>query len=327
MMEAIKKFLILTVILFALSCSNDDSSNKDENNGTVKDIYVCGSEKIINNGKLLAIVWKNGVATSLTDGTKNASASDIFVVGEKVYVVGSEDNNSGEAVAKIWINGVPENLTDEPSFANKVIVSGSYVYVLGHVFENGSYVEKIWKNGVVSEIQGLITNFAVNNEDVYTVGFDNQRAKVWKNGVSSNLTNGMFYSVANDIEIKDNDVYIVGEEDIESISVAKLWKNGVGSNLSDVKLHSTAKEISIVGNDIYVSGTQNNPAYTSIIWKNGKEIWSKENIQTKGLKVIGKDFYMLSNAEDKAKILKNGVVENLSSAFYSNANALFITTN
>jgi len=41
------------------------------------DVYVAGFE---NNGtKDVAKVWKNGVATSLTDGTNWATARSIFV--------------------------------------------------------------------------------------------------------------------------------------------------------------------------------------------------------------------------------------------------------
>lgn len=283
-MRTIQKLSIVIIILSILSCSNDNSSSEPETIATVKDIYVCGYEKKSNVGKLIATVWKNGIATSLTDGTKDAVATDIAVSGENVYVVGGEENSKGIYLAKIWINGVSVDLTEQPSDAKKVIVSGGDIYVLGYVLENNSYVEKIWKNGIMSEIEieGITTSLAVNNGDVYIVGFHDQVAKVWKNGIFSNLTSGMFYSVANDIEIKDNDVYIVGEEDVASVSVAKVWKNGVATDLSDGKLHNTAKAISIAGNDIYVSGTQfKNMVNSSKVWKNGKEIWSKENIVTK----------------------------------------------
>lgn len=323
-MKTIKNILIVITVFCVLSCSSDNSSN-EETKATVKDIYVCGYEKKTNEGKFIATVWKNGVATSLTDGTKNADAYDIFVAGKNIYVVGSELNSNGDPVAKIWINGAPQILTDEPnSYGEKVIVSNNDIYVLFYVLENDSYVRKIWKDGVISETQGGVTNFAVNNGDVYMVGYDGQYAMLWKNGVGSKLTNGEFSSVANDIEIKDNNVYIVGSEQ----SNAKLWKNGVGSNLIDGNLSRTAKEISIVGDDIYVSGITYNPfTFRSLIWKNGEEIWSLENFETIGLKVVGKDFFMISNSNNTAKLVKNGVAENLSSSIYSTATGLFITTN
>ncbi len=61
------------------------------------DVYVAGWEVevtevapgsfIITN---VAKVWKNGVATALTDGTNPAVARDIAVVGPDVYVAGAE---------------------------------------------------------------------------------------------------------------------------------------------------------------------------------------------------------------------------------------------
>jgi hypothetical protein len=42
------------------------------------DVYVPGNE--FNDTKSVAKVWKNGVATSLTDGTQDAYSYDIFLV-------------------------------------------------------------------------------------------------------------------------------------------------------------------------------------------------------------------------------------------------------
>ena len=76
---------VITVFC-VLSCSSDNSSN-EETKATVKDIYVCGYEKKTNEGKFIATVWKNGVVTSLTDGTKNADANDIFVAGKNIMLL------------------------------------------------------------------------------------------------------------------------------------------------------------------------------------------------------------------------------------------------
>jgi hypothetical protein len=42
--------------------------------------YAAGYEKNGSNSKLVAKVWKNGVATSLTNGTNPAEVSSLFVV-------------------------------------------------------------------------------------------------------------------------------------------------------------------------------------------------------------------------------------------------------
>jgi hypothetical protein len=74
------------------------------------DVYAAGYES--NGSKTVAKVWKNGAATSLTDGTKAADAKAMYVSGSDVYVAGNEVNSSGNAVAKVWKNGVATSLTD-----------------------------------------------------------------------------------------------------------------------------------------------------------------------------------------------------------------------
>lgn len=64
-------------------------------------VYAAGYETNAA-GNAVAKVWKNGTATpALTDGTEDASASVLVVVGGDVYVSGFENNALGVAVAKI----------------------------------------------------------------------------------------------------------------------------------------------------------------------------------------------------------------------------------
>ncbi|MEO7976612.1 hypothetical protein [Flavobacterium sp.] len=173
-MKTIKKLSILIAIFCILSCSNDDYSNEDETKATVKDIYVCGMEIRSNGGKYIATFWKNGVVTSLTDGSKNAIANDIAVVGNDVYVAGYEENYEGLEVAKVWKNGTPTILDASPGSANLIVVNGIDVYVKGTVNKNGKYKAKIWKNALeLFAAEGAIRGIAVNNTDVYAVGSEN----------------------------------------------------------------------------------------------------------------------------------------------------------
>ncbi|MEP6467993.1 MAG: hypothetical protein ABJB05_16900, partial [Parafilimonas sp.] len=41
------------------------------------DVYLGGTE--YNGSRYVAKVWKNGIATNLTDGSKNAGVSSVFV--------------------------------------------------------------------------------------------------------------------------------------------------------------------------------------------------------------------------------------------------------
>jgi hypothetical protein len=99
------------------------------------DVYAGGYE---NNGtKNVAKIWKNGVATSLTNGCNDGFVASVFVSGTDVYAVGWENNKSLNDIAKIWKNGVATQLSSaltNNSRAFSVRVYGSDVYVAG--FEN-----------------------------------------------------------------------------------------------------------------------------------------------------------------------------------------------
>ena len=98
------------------------------------DIYVAG---IDNSGaKGVAKVWKNGKELyDLTDGSKEANAYSVFVVGGDVYTAGSEYNNSTNNVAKVWKNDKElYALTDgtKSGESNSVFVADDKVYTAGY---------------------------------------------------------------------------------------------------------------------------------------------------------------------------------------------------
>jgi len=72
-------------------------------------VFVGGYEFMGN--AYAARIWKNGVATSLTDGARTAFLYSVFVENGTVYAAGVENNGSMN-VAKLWKNGVVTNLTD-----------------------------------------------------------------------------------------------------------------------------------------------------------------------------------------------------------------------
>ena len=75
-----KKTILLFAIIFSLfSCSKDDETTSSSSSTTpiAKDIYTCGYEG--NGSKLVAKVWKNRIATILTDGTQVAKLYGIDI--------------------------------------------------------------------------------------------------------------------------------------------------------------------------------------------------------------------------------------------------------
>ena len=88
------------------------------------DIYVAGYDYSGANG--VAKVWKNKKAIFKTDGSKHAIARSVYVVGEDIYVTGTE----GDA-AKVWKNG--EELYELAGNGNaySIVVHNGDVYVAG----------------------------------------------------------------------------------------------------------------------------------------------------------------------------------------------------
>jgi hypothetical protein len=91
------------------------------------DVYVVGDKYITQNGPSKGMLWKNGIATNLTNGTTIAKASSVYVTGNDVYVCGYEINQVGayRSNGKIWKNGVPSvvSKTNNNLYPTSIIVS------------------------------------------------------------------------------------------------------------------------------------------------------------------------------------------------------------
>ncbi len=87
------RILLLISILPFSGCTRGGHS-ASSGKPTIRDVYVAGYE---NNGtKDVAKIWKNGVATPLTNGANNAYALSVYVSGTDVYVAGFEYNGVKE---------------------------------------------------------------------------------------------------------------------------------------------------------------------------------------------------------------------------------------
>ena len=292
-----------------------------------RDIYVAGWE--INGSEIgVAKYWKNGVAVSLTDGTRSASAFCIAVVDSDVYVAGFEyENNGTRFVAKYWKNGVAILLTDgtNNSEALSITVAGSDIYVAGWE-TNGSYgsVAKYWKNGVAVPLTdgtkyAKATSITVVGSDVYVSGFDGKFAKYWKNGQEFALNDGTNWAVANSIAVAGSDVYVAGNETGANVYVVKYWKNDMAVSLGQGVNEADATSIAAVDGNVYVAGYNDlGSPNMAKYWKNGQELAlsGPNNFAiAMDIAVAGSDVYVaggeVNGSTDVAKYWRNGVAVSL----------------
>ena len=310
---------------------------------TTPDVYVAGSIGYD------AVLWKNGIANYLTNGSisTTASANSVFVTGTDVYVAGYQHSSWGD-IAKVWKNGVATNLggglypngSSYDAHANSVFVSGTDVYVAGYAFNAAI----IWKNGVATTLAGGTTNnyaeafsVVVSGTDVYVAGaaevpFPNSlAAKVWKNGIAINLTtNGSAYASAQSVFLSGTDVYVAGRERFSGSAdpVGNIWKNSVATTLSNV--FSGANSVFVSGTDIYVAGT-GGVQQVATVWKNGVVTYlSNVSGKANSVFVYGTDVYVAggeygSSGNTAAKVWKNGLPINLTSGTTNSvANSIYV---
>src|SRR6188768_1789387 len=100
-----KNYLLIMIVLGFCSCKKDTAGTV-ASTGEV-DVYVAGYD--YRGDYRVATYWKNGQPIILTDGTKEAWATSISVVGSDVYVVGYEFNSF--YIPMYWKNGQAIALT------------------------------------------------------------------------------------------------------------------------------------------------------------------------------------------------------------------------
>jgi hypothetical protein len=91
----------------------------------------------------IAVYWKNGKATELTDRLTASVANSIFVQGNDVYIAGGIAGPDRFWRAAYWKNGVATILESKYSVANAITVFENDVYIAGN---RGIDTALYWKN-------------------------------------------------------------------------------------------------------------------------------------------------------------------------------------
>ena len=135
-----RKTFLMVAAVAAMLVATGFTACKPNSTPKEIDIYVAGYDKSGTNA--VAKVWKNKKAIFKTDGTKDAFANSVYVVGEDIYVAGEE----GKA-AKVWKNGEELYELVDKGIAYSMVVYNGDVYVAGYETEGSNDVAKVWKNG------------------------------------------------------------------------------------------------------------------------------------------------------------------------------------
>jgi hypothetical protein len=166
------------------------------NNSSSPDVYVAGATLHAVTGNLVATLWKNGVPTYLTDGTKDFEAHGVLISGTDVWVFGREAIGAGSNdEGKVWKNGAPFDFGGCGSgYVLGMFVSGTDVYIAGKCTSTPAGSFSIWKNGVVVATVTGISNrgpnaLFVSGSDIYFSGTDGTDQVLWKNGVTTTISN------------------------------------------------------------------------------------------------------------------------------------------
>ncbi|MCL1892791.1 MAG: Ig-like domain-containing protein [Holophagaceae bacterium] len=290
------------------------------------DIYVVGLS--ISGSQSAGVLWKNGVATALTDYKANVRAYSVTESNGNVYVAGQEDN-----LATLWTNGVAKRILPHRSTAQDVIVSGSDIYVSGLDMAWNSTTRMcplIWKNGNIqyldaypTGIMGGYSSFMfVEGSDVYALACYAETSSryvstLYKNGEAMQFPSLFRPSgLSGCISVSGGNVYLVGQIGTEvgaGVSYSQaLLANGVPQPLGDNNGSYSDFWFSSVftsGTDVYVAGSaDSNGEEVGILWKNSVPQHIEGAYYINNIHVLDGDVYLVGlNKDNKATLWINGV--------------------
>ncbi|WP_310554962.1 hypothetical protein [Flavobacterium sp.] len=231
------------------------------------DVYAVGHENSSTSiATYKAVMWKNGVKTTLS--TNSSSANSVYVANGTAYVVGMENQT-----ATLWHNNTTRNFT-EATEATDIYVKGNDIYISGNT-TTGMGFWKINNEGTYftnTISQSNARSICVQENNIYIAGFElstaNIRsAKLWNDNLLSTGQYGDDTSMWS-VYAQGQNVYACGFKVVNLLSTrAMLWKNNQATQLSQNP--SFAYSVFATATDNYVAGYETISITKACIWKNG----------------------------------------------------------
>lgn len=183
------------------------------------DVYICGWGIHPTTLMNVAMYWKNGVQTVLSDGTTIVMPNGIAVSGSDVYVTAQVGDFGYESV--YYLNGV------------------------AHPLGTSTTINRAW--GVVTDANG---NF-------YIPGARQGFPSYWLNGtLQSRLPGGSnVYSIVKAMAVQGGHVYAVGQDYASPTDIPLYWKDGQTMSIGGIE-GGAAKAVAVKANgDVVIAGT------------------------------------------------------------------------
>ncbi|MFY7671066.1 Ig-like domain-containing protein [Tenacibaculum sp. MEBiC06402] len=251
------KLLIFSSILFlSTSCTKNNDSIPP-----LSEIALDKVEIIMNVTNTEQISITTDIGNSEVNWTSNNE--EIATVDENGNIIAK---NSGNCTITARVNDVSSSCN---------IIVNTTLFVSG--YESNTNKSKLWLNSDLIELgNGNTSGVTVKSGKSYVVGtasdgYDKSTAKLWINDEEQNISNFGTYASSTSIFLKDNDVYISGQIEGASYSIATYWKNNEKINITDGNHQAWAYDLFVTNsNDIYTVGTESNDNLVSIatVWKN-----------------------------------------------------------
>lgn len=323
------------------------------------DIYVAGyeSDGTVTTAKL----WKNGTAYNISDGTRNAGATGVYVSGQDVYVCFNEMEGSRNR-PKLWKNGVVSTLTFPGINETFAISAANAVYkgVVAGYFQsnaNGPFTAAAyWDDNGSHQISAINNNAEAygihiktsnnftrtslaGNVEIYENGISQKRAFFFGNQSSNPtlniLSGGQAPGYGYACFINDNGfTYTAGRYD----GSPTIWLEG-GTSITLSNNLGTAYALYVSGyTQVYVVGNELvNGKYVARLWSGDYQTSQLQSVtlgngqyqsNASGIQVVDGNTFVCGDEYDAtgksyAKYWKNGTPVILGSAG-SYATAIYV---
>lgn len=251
----------------------------------VPNVYVAGFDLSGNND--VAVLWKNGEAYNLSDGTNNARANSVFVDDNGIFHVVGHEFINGIRVAMLWepdgnnIIATPlSNPANEAEAQSIFINENGISFVAGYELHNGTRDAMLWIDQMANVISDGSSNayaydVYADGADVYLVGSQSingtKAAILWFNDQVVGLTDGSAEAQANSVFVQNDNVYAAGQQDIGGFK-ALLWDSSQPNPIALTNINDgVASSVTGNGTDIFVVGTQTSAQnqLLATLWTNG----------------------------------------------------------